>query len=62
MIVEYIRHAIAQDDADAFLAACTDAGAALDAAPECVAYGLSRGREQPENWILKHDERTAVAT
>jgi quinol monooxygenase YgiN len=62
MIVEYIRYAIAHDDADAVPAAYTDAAAALDAAPECVAYGLFRGPEQPENWILKHDERTAVAT
>jgi quinol monooxygenase YgiN len=53
MIVEYIRYTIAEHDAPAFLAAYTEAAKALDDAPECVSYELSRGVEEPEHWILR---------
>jgi quinol monooxygenase YgiN len=53
VIIEYIRYAIPADRADAFKTAYRAASRALDASEHCQAYELSRGVEQPENWILR---------
>jgi len=60
MIVEYIRYTIPEDQADDFLAAYATAAAALDAAPECLSYELSRGHEEPERWILRIEWTSAA--
>jgi quinol monooxygenase YgiN len=53
MIVEYIRYTIPADQGDAFVAAYTEACAALRAASACLAYELTRCEEAPESWVLR---------
>ena len=53
MIVEYIRYTIAVDRRSAFESAYGQAGAALQASPECHAYELSRCVEEANEYILR---------
>ena len=53
MIVEYIRYTIPADRALAFEAAYTAASGSLTASSHCLAYELSRGVEEPANYILR---------
>lgn len=54
MTVEYIRYAV-PDAArgEALRAAYARAAAHLDAAPECLAYELTRCEEDERSWILR---------
>ncbi|WP_110945524.1 antibiotic biosynthesis monooxygenase [Streptomyces avicenniae] len=61
MIVEYIRYRIPeQDRRTAFEQAYATAAAQLDLAPQCLAYELSHGVEEPERYVLRI-EWTSVA-
>ncbi len=47
MIVEYIRYEADGDQVDALLDAYQQAAKHLDASPECLAYEIARGVEEP---------------
>jgi quinol monooxygenase YgiN len=53
VVVEYIRYALSEAQAGAFEAAYEQARAALDASEHCLSYELSRGVEEPTNYILR---------
>jgi len=53
MIVEYIRYAIAAEKAASFEAAYAAAQIHLRAAPECLAYELSRCTEDSTQYVLR---------
>ena len=53
MVVEYIRYRIPHERQEQFEEAYGSAAASLDASPHCLAYELSRGVEEPENYILR---------
>lgn len=54
MIVEYIRYKIASEKKTAFVNAYQEAATiALDPSPNCLAYELSQGVEEPENFLLR---------
>lgn len=53
MVVEYIRYAIPEADSGAFEAAYEQARDALDSSEHCLSYELSRGVEEPANYILR---------
>jgi hemoglobin len=60
MITEYVRYRLDDVDPDEFEAAYARAAAALDAAPQCLAYELARGVEDPDRYVLRI-EWTSVA-
>lgn len=61
MTVEYIRYRIADPERrTAFENAYAAAAEQLDAAPQCLAYELTHGVEEPERYILRI-EWTSVA-
>jgi heme-degrading monooxygenase HmoA len=53
MIVEYIRYTIPAARSSAFETAYTAAGGSLDASPHCLGWELTRGVEDPANYILR---------
>ncbi|GHG49878.1 putative quinol monooxygenase [Streptomyces griseocarneus] len=54
MTVEYIRYRIADPERrTAFEKGCAAAAGHLYAAPQCLAYELSRGVEEPECYVLR---------
>lgn len=53
MIVEYIRYTIADEQAQAFEAAYTQARESLDASAYCLGYELTRGVEEPSSYTLR---------
>ncbi len=53
MIVEYIRYTIPAERASGFEAAYSAASGSLDASPHCLSYELTRGVEEPANYILR---------
>lgn len=54
MIVEYIRYRITESERRiAFVKAYMAAAEQLDLAPQCLAYELSHGVEEPEHYILR---------
>ncbi|MGP3953852.1 putative quinol monooxygenase [Streptomyces sp. 7N604] len=54
MIVEYVRYRIMEAERRAeFERAYTVAAEQLDLAPQCVAYELCHGVEEPERYILR---------
>lgn len=53
MVTEYIRYVISPERAEEFHEAYRKASTALDAASECLGYELTRGVEEPANWILR---------
>lgn len=53
MVIEYIRYAIPAERAEEFRAAYRRAGEALEASEHCLGYELSRGVEEPQNWVLR---------
>ncbi|WP_237694723.1 hypothetical protein [Streptomyces sp. SID2563] len=60
MVIEYIRYRIAEPERRvAFEGAYARAAGELDSAPECLAYELSHGVEEPERYILRI-ERTSL--
>lgn len=53
MIVEYIRYEIPPERADEFEAGYATAQAALESSPHCLSWELSRGVEEPKNFVLR---------
>jgi quinol monooxygenase YgiN len=53
MIVEYIRYRIPSEQAAAFIADYTRATQVLDADDHCLSYEISRGHEEPDNWVVR---------
>lgn len=53
MIVEYIRYRIPTEQAETFAADYTRAAQVLDADEHCLDYEISRGHEEPENWVVR---------
>jgi hemoglobin len=53
MITEYVRYRLTDAEPDAFEAAYARAADALEAAPQCLAYELSRGIEEPDRYVLR---------
>jgi hemoglobin len=53
MVVEYIRYRIAPERRSVFEGAYTDAQAPLRTSPHCLSYELSRGIEEPRDYILR---------
>lgn len=53
MIVEYIRYRIPSDQAAAFLADYTRAAQVLDTDEHCLGYEITRGHEEPDNWVVR---------
>lgn len=54
MIVEYIRYTVADATRkNQLIAAYTEAGKSLDAAPECLAYELSACEEDVTSLVLR---------
>lgn len=53
MIAEYIRYRIPEAAEEEFLAAYERASGPLDRSEHCLGYELSRGVEEPGNWILR---------
>jgi heme-degrading monooxygenase HmoA len=53
VVVEYIRYRVPQGRNEEFEAAWTQAQGVLDDAPECLAYEVTRGIEEPGNYIVR---------
>jgi heme-degrading monooxygenase HmoA len=53
MVLEYIRYAVPPDRHEEFERAWSSARAQLDAAPECLAYEVSHGVEEPRDYIVR---------
>lgn len=53
MVVEYIRYRIGSERQGEFEEAYQRAQAPLDASQHCVSYELSKGVEEPENYVLR---------
>src|SRR6185503_14501558 len=53
MTVEYIRYRIPAKSAADFEAAYARAAEALAAAPECLGYELTRGVDEPDQYVLR---------
>lgn len=53
MIVEYVRYRIPAERAEAFAADYARAAQVLDADEHCLGYEVSRGHEEPENWVVR---------
>jgi len=53
MITEYVRYRLTDAEPDEFEAAYALAAEALDAAPQCLAYELARGVEEPDRYVLR---------
>jgi quinol monooxygenase YgiN len=53
VIVEYVRYRIPSDHAAAFLADYARATDVLDADEHCLNWEISRGHEEPDNWVVR---------
>jgi heme-degrading monooxygenase HmoA len=53
MVVEYIRYRVPDERHDEFEAAWTEAQTVLAEAPECLAYEVAHGVEEPDNYIVR---------
>jgi quinol monooxygenase YgiN len=53
MITEYVRYRLTDAESNEFEAAYARAAQALEAAPQCLAYDLSRGIEEPDRYVLR---------
>jgi len=53
MVVEYIRYRVAPDRHDEFERAWSEAQAVLREAPQCLSYEVSRGIEEPGNYVVR---------
>jgi quinol monooxygenase YgiN len=53
MVIEYIRYTVPAARTEEFENAYQAARSALDASEHCRAYDLSRGVEEPGNYILR---------
>lgn len=53
MIVEYIRYEVAEDRRAGFERAYGEASKVLDASEHCLNYEVSRGVEEPGNYVVR---------
>jgi quinol monooxygenase YgiN len=53
MVVEYIRYRVPAERHREFEAAYVQAQAALEDSAHCLAYEVSRGIEEPENYVVR---------
>ena len=53
MVVEYIRYGVSAEQHDEFENAWSEAQNALEDAPECLAYEVAHGIEEPEHYIVR---------
>ena len=53
MIIEYIRYTVPAERAAEFTKAYTRAGRVLEADEHCLGYEVSRGVEEPQNWVVR---------
>jgi heme-degrading monooxygenase HmoA len=53
MVIEYIRYAIPAEQHEQFEAAWTEARTVLDEAPECLAYEVAHGVEEPDSYVVR---------
>jgi quinol monooxygenase YgiN len=53
MVVEYIRYEIPEPQHQSFLAAYQAATKELAASPECLAYEIAEGVEEPDNFVVR---------
>jgi len=53
MVVEYIRYRVPQDRGEEFERSCSEAQQVLREAPQCERYEVSRGVEEPENFVVR---------
>ncbi len=53
MVVEYIRYRVPAERHSDFEGAYASARTALDESPHCVAYEVSRGIEEPDNYVVR---------
>lgn len=53
MTIEYIRYVLTNHAPDSLVAAYTEAGKHLGAAPECLGYDLTQCDEEPNSFILR---------
>lgn len=53
MIVEYIRYRVPPERQDEFERAWSEAKAALEDAPQCLAYEVAHGVEEPDNYVVR---------
>jgi hemoglobin len=53
MIVEYIRYRVPPDRSEEFESAWSEAQQVLREAPQCERYEVSRGVEEPENFVVR---------
>jgi quinol monooxygenase YgiN len=53
VVVEYIRHRVPQDRGKEFQSAWSEAQQVLREAPQCERYEVSRGVEEPENFVVR---------
>jgi quinol monooxygenase YgiN len=61
MTIEYIRYELAAHEPDELINAYTAAAEALRAAPECLAFELSRCEEAPRSFILRIEWHSTAA-
>jgi quinol monooxygenase YgiN len=61
MTVEYIRYELAAHAPEEFIEAYTIAADALRAAPECLAFELTRCEEAPRSFILRIEWQSTEA-
>jgi hemoglobin len=53
MVVEYIRYHVPAERHDEFQSAWKTAEETLQEAPECLAYEVAQGVEEPDNFIVR---------
>jgi heme-degrading monooxygenase HmoA len=53
MVVEYIRYRVPAERHSEFEDAYAGAQAALDQSPHCLAYEVSHGIEEPDNYVVR---------
>lgn len=53
MVVEYIRYAVPETDAERFEYAYRRAGQVLAEDPHCLCYEVARGVEEPEHFVVR---------
>ncbi len=58
MVVEYIRYSVPADRQEEFEHAWKDARTVLDQAPECLAYEVAHGVEEPEHYVVRIEWRS----
>ena len=53
MVIEYIRYSVPEERRADFEGAYGEAASVLDASEHCLRYEVSRGVEEPENYVVR---------